>query len=71
MLAPVFHSLPGASFIVNGELPVKDAALASAGGELRLANGVTLLAKVRRRVRLALNDLRRHGERSATGGELP
>ena len=44
-LTPVFQSLPGASFIVNGALPVKDSALASAGGELRLVNGVTLLAK--------------------------
>jgi autotransporter-associated beta strand protein len=44
-LLPVFQTLPGASFIVNGALPVKDSALVSAGGELRLANGVTLLAK--------------------------
>jgi uncharacterized protein with beta-barrel porin domain len=44
-LTPAFQSLPGASFIVNGALPVKDSALASAGGELRLANGVALLAK--------------------------
>jgi YVTN family beta-propeller protein/autotransporter-associated beta strand protein len=44
-LVPVFQTLPGASFIVNGALPVKDSALASAGAELRLANGVTLLAK--------------------------
>ena len=44
-LTPVFQSLPGASFIVNGALPAKDAALASAGAELRLINGVTLLAK--------------------------
>jgi uncharacterized protein with beta-barrel porin domain len=44
-LAPVFQTLPGASFIVNGALPVKDSALVSAGGELRIANGVTLLAK--------------------------
>jgi T5SS/PEP-CTERM-associated repeat protein len=44
-LAAVFQTLPGASFIVNGALPVKDAALASAGGELRIANGITLLAK--------------------------
>jgi uncharacterized protein with beta-barrel porin domain len=44
-LTPLFQTLPGASFIVNGALPVKDSALASAGGELRLANGVTLLAK--------------------------
>ena len=41
----MFRSLPGASFIVNGALPVKDSALASAGAELRLANGVTLLSK--------------------------
>jgi len=44
-LNPVFQALPGASFIVNGALPAKDLALASAGAELRLANGVTLLAK--------------------------
>ncbi|WP_154071048.1 autotransporter outer membrane beta-barrel domain-containing protein [Bradyrhizobium lablabi] len=44
-LAAVFQALPGASFIVNGAAPVKDSALASAGAELRLANGVTLLGK--------------------------
>jgi uncharacterized protein YhjY with autotransporter beta-barrel domain len=44
-LAAVFQTLPGASFIINGAVPAKDAALASAGAELRLANGVTLLAK--------------------------
>ena len=44
-LTPLFQTLPGASFIVNGALPVKNSALASAGGELRLANGLTLLAK--------------------------
>src|SRR5215831_6972106 len=44
-LVPVFQTLPGASFIVNGALPVKDSALVSAGGELRIANGVTMLAK--------------------------
>jgi outer membrane autotransporter protein len=44
-LTPVFQTLPGASFIVNGTLPVKDSALVSAGGELRIANGVALLAK--------------------------
>ena len=41
-LTPVFQTLPGASFIVNGALPVKDSALVSAGGELRIANGVAL-----------------------------
>ena len=40
-LVPVFQALPGASFIVNGALPVKDSALASAGGELRFAAAVT------------------------------
>ena len=44
-LAAVFQALPGAGFIVNGAVPTKDAALASAGAELRLAGGVTLIAK--------------------------
>jgi len=45
MLTPAFQALPGASFIVNGATPAKNSALTSAGTELRLANGVTLLAK--------------------------
>jgi autotransporter-associated beta strand protein len=45
ILMPVFQSLPGASFIVNGAIPAHDSALASAGAELRLANNVTLLGK--------------------------
>ena len=44
-LAAVFQALPGASFIVNGATPAKNSALASAGTELRLANGVSLLGK--------------------------
>jgi outer membrane autotransporter protein len=44
-LAAVFQTLPGASFIVNGATPAKNSALASAGAEYRLANGITLLAK--------------------------
>ena len=44
-LLPVFQSLPGASFIVNGATLPQNSALASAGAELRLANGWTLLAK--------------------------
>jgi uncharacterized protein with beta-barrel porin domain len=44
-LTPLFQALPGASFLVNGAAPAKNSALASAGGELRLANGVALLAK--------------------------
>jgi hypothetical protein len=35
----------GASFIVDGAIPAKNSALTSAGAELRLANGLTLLAK--------------------------
>jgi outer membrane autotransporter protein len=44
-LAAVFQALPGASFIVNGATPAKDSALVSAGAELRLINGVSLLGK--------------------------
>jgi outer membrane autotransporter protein len=44
-LVPLFQTLPGASFIVNGATPAKNSALTSAGAELRFANGVTLLAK--------------------------
>ena len=44
-LTPLFQALPGASFIVNGALLPQNAALASAGGELRFGNGITLLAK--------------------------
>jgi uncharacterized protein with beta-barrel porin domain len=41
----VFQALPGAGFIVNGATPAKNSALASAGAELRLKNGVSLLGK--------------------------
>jgi autotransporter-associated beta strand protein len=44
-LAAVFQTLPGASFIVNGATPAKNSALTSAGAEVRLANGVTLIGK--------------------------
>ena len=44
-LAAAFQALPGTSFIVNGATPAKDSALASAGAELRLVNGVTLSGK--------------------------
>jgi outer membrane autotransporter protein len=44
-LMPTFEALPGASFIVNGATPAKNSALASAGAELRIANGMALLAK--------------------------
>jgi outer membrane autotransporter protein len=44
-LVPAFEALPGASFIVNGATPAKNSALTSAGAELRLINGVSVLAK--------------------------
>jgi uncharacterized protein with beta-barrel porin domain len=44
-LLPMFEALPGASFIVNGATPAKNSALTSAGAELRLVNGVSLLAQ--------------------------
>jgi outer membrane autotransporter protein len=44
-LVPVFEALPGASFIVNSATPAKNSALTSAGAELRLINGVSVLAK--------------------------
>src|SRR5260221_5681711 len=44
-LAAVFQALPGASFLVNGATPAQHSALTSAGAELRLANGVSLLGK--------------------------
>jgi outer membrane autotransporter protein len=44
-LTAAFQTLPGTSFIVNGATPAKNSALTSAGAELRLANGVALLAK--------------------------
>jgi autotransporter-associated beta strand protein len=44
-LITTFEALPGASFIVNGATPAKNSALTSAGAELRLINGVSVLAK--------------------------
>src|SRR5262249_54807941 len=44
-LTPVFQTLPGASFIVNGATPAKNSALASAGAETRYADGVSFIAK--------------------------
>jgi uncharacterized protein with beta-barrel porin domain len=44
-LMPAFEALPGASFVVNGATPAKNSALTSAGAELRLINGVSLLGK--------------------------
>lgn len=44
-LTPVFQTLPGASFIVNGATPVPNSALPSAGGELRFLTGWALAAR--------------------------
>jgi outer membrane autotransporter protein len=44
-LMPTFEAVPGASFIVNGATPAKNSALTSAGAELRLINGFSLLGK--------------------------
>lgn len=44
-LTASFQALPGSSFIVNGAMPARDVALASAGFEIRLASGVTFLTK--------------------------
>ena len=45
MLAAVFELLPGAGFTINGAVPAKDSALATAGAELTFVNGVSLLGK--------------------------
>ena len=45
ILSSVFQTLPGSNFTVDGALPAKNSALTSAGVELRLANGITLLGK--------------------------
>jgi uncharacterized protein with beta-barrel porin domain len=42
---PAFQALPGATFIVQGATPAKNSALTSAGAELRLINGVSLLGE--------------------------
>jgi outer membrane autotransporter protein len=44
-LIPGFEALPGASFLVQGATPAKNSALTSAGAELRLINGISVLAK--------------------------
>jgi len=44
-LTAAFQSLPASSFIVNGANAAADSALASAGAELRLANGLAVGAK--------------------------
>jgi outer membrane autotransporter protein len=43
--APTFLTLPTASFIVNGAKPASDLAVVTAGAELRLAGGISLMGK--------------------------
>jgi autotransporter-associated beta strand protein len=44
-LLPTFEALPGASFLVQGATPAKNSALTSAGAELRLVSGLSVLVK--------------------------
>lgn len=62
-ITAAFQTLPGASFIVNGAWPATDSGLVSAGAELRLANGVTLMGKVD-------GELARHSTTNAGTGTL-
>ncbi len=41
----LFQALPGANFTVNGAVPARDGALATAGAQYRLASGWSFLAK--------------------------
>lgn len=43
-IAATFQALPGASFVVNGAAQSSDAALATASAEMKLLNGVSLVA---------------------------
>ncbi|MFT4121132.1 autotransporter domain-containing protein [Bradyrhizobium sp.] len=43
-IAATFQTLPGASFVVNGAAPARDAALANASAELLWLNGVSIMA---------------------------
>jgi autotransporter-associated beta strand protein len=44
-LTALFQALPGASFVVSGATPPQNSLLTSLGAELRLASGLSLLAK--------------------------
>jgi uncharacterized protein with beta-barrel porin domain len=43
-VAATFQTLPGASFVVNGAVPAKDAALVTASAEMKWLNGFSLAA---------------------------
>jgi uncharacterized protein with beta-barrel porin domain len=39
-----FQALPGASFVVNGAQPARDAALTTASAEMKFVSGISLAA---------------------------
>jgi uncharacterized protein with beta-barrel porin domain len=43
-ITPVFQTLPGASFVVNGAAPAPDAALVTGSAEMKWLNGFSLAA---------------------------
>lgn len=45
IFSATFETLPGASFLVNGALPAKNSALATASAELQFADGISLMGK--------------------------
>ncbi|MBV8422672.1 MAG: autotransporter domain-containing protein [Hyphomicrobiales bacterium] len=57
-LAPVFQALPGASFVVNGATPAKNSALTRRRASPRQRRCIA--REVRRRIRRAFHNLRRH-----------
>jgi uncharacterized protein with beta-barrel porin domain len=59
-IMPAFEALPGASFIVNGATPAKNSALTLCGCGIASHKRRVIPRQVRRRVRHAFADLRRH-----------
>jgi uncharacterized protein with beta-barrel porin domain len=45
-IGATFVDIPGANFVVNGATPARDLALLSAGAEIKLAKGVSMMAKL-------------------------
>ena len=59
----LFQALPGASFVVNGARGDPDAALVSAGAEVKWLNGFSLAGNVRGRILRQHHELCRQGRR--------
>ena len=59
----VFQTLPGASFVVNGARANPDAALVSAGAEMKWLSGFSLMANLRGRILRQCHELCRQGRR--------